>query len=94
MLERKKCLAAILLAATVCVTEIAAGGITVSAEAAQGKTDAESLRREADAEGFDISWSNVNNNGMTLFRYTGDAKKVVIPDGVETIDQYAFSKRK
>ena len=32
-------------------------------------------------------------SGMTLQLYTGDAKEVIVPDGVQTIDGKAFSNK-
>ncbi len=92
MLKRKERLAALLLAAAVCVQGVSAGSVTAYAEemAAQGM-ELQGEGREADADGFDIRQGNLNNNDLTLYGYTGDAKEVVIPDGVGTIIQSAFS---
>ncbi len=90
MSERKKRLAALLLAAAVCVSGVPAGSVTAYAEGETADQGVEMYgeNREADADGFEL----LEELGRcTLVKYTGNARKVVVPDGVTRILQNAFN---
>ena len=76
------CLMALALSVTMLVPSQAAYATEGQAEAKGVETYAES--RAADADGFEIV------DGV-LRKYTGTAAEVVIPDGVTSIGDYAFS---
>ncbi len=91
MLKRRKRLAAVLLAATVCVAKVSAGGIAVSAEEEQGQMGVESTERQSEGEGErgeteDYIYYVLENGTVEISKYKGSGGNVIIPSQIEGKD--------
>lgn len=88
MLEKKMRFAAALLAAAVCVSEISAGGVTVSAQKSQVyESSGENKSEKKSITDSDVSLS------QTIYQYDGESKTpyvIVTCDGVELKETFDF----